>query len=700
MKNIIKPALLPINKFAFEEIRTRNMIYVDKTQLIYNMISMPDYYFLSRPRRFGKSLLVSILKHYYLGHRQYFKGLWIDQHSDCQWKEWPVLIIDFNSISSGNKEELKQGFHDVLENNMDRYNIKLSQKGLKEKFKEALTKLNKATNSKVVILVDEYDKPIIDHLAGEDQTKIAKANRSVMKEFFGVLKDNEAGPLVELLFITGVSKFSQVSIFSDLNTMTDISMDEEYSTLLGYTQEELDFYFANWLEQWHVEKNINISTIKNRLKERYDGFRFSKKDVKVYNPISILFSLQQKNYNKNYWFKTATPTFLIDLLVEKNINIPDIENARLVDTDFDSFDPDNINSIALMFQTGYLTIKDVIKQEISPDLYVFDYPNVEVKESFLKLLMVRFSKIETYNSEPFYIFSDLANKRFELIIDNMQTLFKLIPKLDMHDGKFFHQFFYMMIKTTCPISRALDKTDKMLMYVESDEKKFILNFSCQYSTQELLSQIKNSNFFKSYPDIYKIGIHFDLPQRKILDWTFELPNPEPVPIPKEMENSIKKIKIFLSSSVELMMERQEIALFIQRENNKLIQKGFYYELIIWEDLLHSFTKDKIQNYFNEKMLECDVVIVLFGSKLGKFTNEEFQFAWKHLKKGNNPKYMFVFFKEVTISSQDRKAFKNYSKILDIIDLIEKNEQLYESFKDSYQLIGFLKKQFDLIKEVN
>jgi len=195
------PATLPINQFAFEKIRSEKMIYVDKTQLIYNLVSNPDYYFLSRPRRFGKSLLVSILKHLYLGNRKYFKGLWIDQHAEWEWKKWPILFFDFNSISNGNEQELKQGLHYALEINMDRYNIKLFKTGLKEKFKEALIQLNKATNSKIVVLVDEYDKPIIDHLDNEEQIQIANKNRRIIKEFYGVLKDIEAGPIYGRIFV-------------------------------------------------------------------------------------------------------------------------------------------------------------------------------------------------------------------------------------------------------------------------------------------------------------------------------------------------------------------------------------------------------------------------------------------------------------------------------------------------------------------
>jgi hypothetical protein len=178
MNKSVTPAPLPTNQFVFEKIRSENMIYVDKTQLIYNMISNPDYYFLSRPRRFGKSLLVSILKHIYLGNRDYFKGLWIEQHTDWEWKEWPILLFDFNSISNGNEEDLKHDLQDSLVHSLERYDIKLSTKNLKQKFKEALIKLNKATKRKIVILVDEYDKPIIDHLDNEAHIQIAKKKQA------------------------------------------------------------------------------------------------------------------------------------------------------------------------------------------------------------------------------------------------------------------------------------------------------------------------------------------------------------------------------------------------------------------------------------------------------------------------------------------------------------------------------------------
>jgi hypothetical protein len=696
MKNKLTPAPLPINQFAFEKIRSKNMIYVDKTQQIYNMISNPDYYFLSRPRRFGKSLLVSILKHIYLGNRNYFKGLWIDQHTDWEWKEWPIIWFDFNSISNGNENELKQGLHDALEHNLDRYHIKLIKTGLKEKFKEALSQLHKATHSKIVILVDEYDKPIIDHLDDEEQIQIAKKNRRVMKEFYGILKDIEAGPLVELLFITGVSKFSQVSVFSELNTLTDLSMDENYATLLGYTQHELDTYFVDWIEKWRTEKQFSSQTIQQQLKNRYNGFRFSVAEDYVYNPISILNALKKQSFD-NYWFDTATPTFLINLLLNSEITIPKIEQARLPKTHFNSFEPDDINIIAILFQTGYLTIKAVDWHNKFNVLYAFDFPNWEVKEAFLELLMMRFGNISHYDFRHKTIINDLSNQRFQLVVNTIQHVFNCIPPMDSHNADFFHYFYYMMIRSACPFSRVIDTDNKIHVLLEFDHQQFAINFSCTYSVQELLMQINASRGIVSPDsDVYKIAIHFDTNKRTIDDWNAETPEPTPVMIPEKQISTIQKTKIFIASSNDLSHERKEITLWASRKNKKLIAQNQYIDLVLWENLLQSFQGKRVQDYFNEEMLQCDIVIVLFYTQLGAFTREEFELTCRNLDQTNKPAHLFVFFKTTPPEKITKDYIKEYTKVLELREHIENSQQIYLLFDTVDSLILQLDRQIDLV----
>jgi len=674
MKKRVTPAPLPTNQFVFEKIRSQNMIYVDKTQLIYTMISKPEYYFLSRPRRFGKSLLVSILKHIYLGNREYFKGLWIDQHTDWEWKEWPVIVFDFNGISSSDDLALKRGLASSLQRNADKYHIQLKESDIKEKFIELIKVLNKATNSKIVILVDEYDKPIIDHLDSEEQIKIAKNNRRIMKEFYGVLKDTEIGSLVEFFFITGVSKFSQVSVFSELNTLNDLSMDKNYAALLGYTQDEMDRYFADWIEQWSMEKNEDSETIKARLKMRYDGFRFTEAEVYVYNPISILNALKNQSY-ESYWFRTATPTFLIKLLLQSDVSIPEIEHAELSAIQFNSFEPDNLNIIALMFQTGYLTIKNVIDKQDVSRLYSLYFPNIEVKEAFLELLMIHFAQIKKYNSRHLLILNDLNHQRFQSAVNTMQSVFERIPRLETHDSHFYHHFFYMMIKSACPICHTIDKTDKMLMLIDSKENQFVINFSCHGSVQELLEQIKSRKLTDG--ETYKLAIHFDTNQRKIDNWDVEFPEPKAQPIKK---NQFRP-KIYISSTYEDLKDHREAVY------KTLRQLG--HDVIAMEDYVASDARPL------EKCLadvsKCDVYIGLFAWRYGYIPPGQeksiTQLEYECAKNAEKPCYIFIL---------DKAAAW-------VPDFIDENRTRINQFKNKLQtdhMVQFFKTVDDLKAKVS
>ena len=349
-----------------------------------------------------------------------------------------------------------------------------------------------------------------------------------------------------------------------------------------------------------------------------------------------------------------------------------------------------------MFQTVYLTIKDVQINTFGNNMFSLDFPNIEVKEAFLELLMIHIAQLKHHNSNYQLIMQDLLQQRFHSAVNTMQTVFDRIPRLENHDSHFYHHFFYMLINSACPSSRIIDKNDKMMFIINEKNQQFVINFSCQYSVNELMKQIKTNSELPA--DLQKIAIHFDTDHRKIDDWNIEMPRPKPVEIPESLLDSIKTIKIFLASSSELSQERQEFALLIHKENKQLIKKGHYLELVLWEDLLHSFHEERIQDYFNEKMLECDVVVVVIGSKLADFTEEEFNLAWEHLKKEHHPGFLFVYVKDISIPSQDRTAFKNYSKVLDLIETIEQNEQLYERFKDPVDLVYKFKSQlFHIIK---
>jgi len=233
---------LPINISSFERLTQNNMLYVDKTELIYNFISTTGQYFLSRPRRFGKTLLISLMRFLFMGKKEYFENLWIGKNNRWDFKKFPVILLDFNGITNETPDEFKLMLGNALVEISENYEITLKQSRLKERLKELILKLYKKYDSKIVIFIDEYDKPIIDHLgAGDDRLDIAIKNRNILKSFYGTLKENSVDNALYLLFITGVSKFSHTSIFSDLNNLTDLTMDKEYASLLGYTEEEIQF---------------------------------------------------------------------------------------------------------------------------------------------------------------------------------------------------------------------------------------------------------------------------------------------------------------------------------------------------------------------------------------------------------------------------------------------------------------------------
>ncbi|MEZ5039077.1 MAG: AAA family ATPase [Saprospiraceae bacterium] len=362
---------LPIGIQSFREIREKGYLYVDKTAEIFNLIESGKYHFLSRPRRFGKSLTLSTISELFSGSRELFKNLWIDEH--WSWEQiQPVIHFSFSSI--GYKTAgLEQALQNMLNAEAAKNGIVLKAKGYDQKFKELLEKLS--AKGQVVLLIDEYDKPMIDYL---DEKETALGNQQILKAFYSIIKD--ADPFISFLLITGVSKFSKVSIFSELNNLKDITIHPKFSTLVGYTQKEVEQYFSSWTEELMGEYEINEQELIQRIRSWYNGYSWDGKHF-VYNPFSIL-SFFDTGQFQNYWFSTGTPTFLIKLLKERMVY--ETGETEVGQVAFDGFDLENIDTISLLFQTGYLTIK-----AIAPlGLYKLDYPNKEVKDSMLQYLLL------------------------------------------------------------------------------------------------------------------------------------------------------------------------------------------------------------------------------------------------------------------------------------------------------------------------
>ena len=371
---------LPIGESSFENLRTRGYLYVDKTRWIHRLVTEGSYYFLARPRRFGKSLLVSTLKSLFEGRRDLFAGLWIDRHGEWEWQEHPVVVLDLNALDASTPDALREDLSAYLSRIAQEWQVAEPQGSIVARFGELIRSLYLKTGRQVAVLIDEYDRPIISHLGrGAEELALAVKNRDILRGFFGVLKAAEVVSALRFVFLTGVSQFSKVSIFSDLNNLNDLSMYSPYADLLGYTQEELEEYFGGHIAELAARLGCSYEAALAELSRWYDGYRFSDRDVRVYNPFSILNAFRRGQL-ESYWFVTGTPAFLVDLLKERRYDPIQMEGLQVSRSLFTTFDVERLLPEALLFQTGYLTIKDVDGR-----LYTLGYPNQEMKTTLMNI---------------------------------------------------------------------------------------------------------------------------------------------------------------------------------------------------------------------------------------------------------------------------------------------------------------------------
>ncbi|MEM7402526.1 MAG: AAA family ATPase [Myxococcota bacterium] len=388
---------LSIGIQEFPTVVEEGCVYVDKTQIIHHLLTAPRRpYFLARPRRFGKSLLISTLEALLQGKQELFANLWIGQQGRWNWSNThPVIRLDMSLIPHGNADELKEGLAAFMREVIREHELSVDlQQHPAALLRDTIKQL--AHSGQVVVLIDEYDKPLVDHLGGrneqqrEQQLNIAEANRDVLRDFYTVLKG--MGGYLRLVFVTGVSKFAKVSIFSGLNNLTDLTLSTHAATLLGYTQQELEHYFAPHLQRMAAERGQQMPQLLQEIKSWYDGFRFSSRGTHVYNPFSTLLLLWEREF-RAHWFQTGTPTFLIKLIQGNNKLQPsELAGAKVSETSFDSYELDemNLNVLPLMLQTGYLTIADydAVQQK-----YRLDFPNREVRRGFLENLLQSYAHL-------------------------------------------------------------------------------------------------------------------------------------------------------------------------------------------------------------------------------------------------------------------------------------------------------------------
>ncbi len=367
----------PIGIQNFEDLRRNGYAYVDKTQFVYKLADEGKYYFLSRPRRFGKILFLSTLEVYFQGKKELFEGLAIyDLETD--WKQYPIFHIDLNTANFREEGCLYNVLNDYLTAWEDKYGTRESEVTLPLRFKGVIARAAEKEGRNVVILVDEYDKPILQTQQNE---KLQEDHRNQLKAFYSVLKTQDR--YIKFAFLTGATKFGKISVFSDLNNLMDLSMDHRYVNICGNTEEELKSYFKEGISELASANGDSESETIDKLRMRYGGYHFEKNSEGIYNPFSVLNTLAKHRY-KNYWFETGTPTFLIELLKEHGYRLPDLSKEQVSANVMSSMDSSFPNLIPVIYQSGYLTIKGYDERFKK---YQLGFPNKEVEEGFLNLLL-------------------------------------------------------------------------------------------------------------------------------------------------------------------------------------------------------------------------------------------------------------------------------------------------------------------------
>lgn len=368
--------LYPIGIQSFEEIRNSDYVYVDKTTLIYQMVSKGKYYFLSRPRRFGKSLLVSTMEAYFSGRKDLFKGLAMES-LEKDWTEYPVLHLDLTGSSYTDVSHLRISLDQHLRKWESLYDVTPMSEEVSSRFKDIIDAAYRKTGQKVVILIDEYEKPIIDNI---DNPELMEQFRRELQGFYSVIKGKDNA--IRFAFLTGVTKLGKMSIFSGLNNLNDISMDVRYSDICGISEQELKSYFSESVKTLAEVNGLSVEECYEKLASMYDGYHFSENSIGVYNPFSLLNTFNSGKF-RMYWFETGTPTFLVRYLKQGNYNL---DNISRNDVSLETLTGSNYVSpapITLMYQAGYLTIKDYDQRF---NTYNLDYPNEEVKRGFMHSL--------------------------------------------------------------------------------------------------------------------------------------------------------------------------------------------------------------------------------------------------------------------------------------------------------------------------
>ena len=511
------PRRYPLGIQTFQKIIEENMLYVDKTELIYKLTQSYSYVFLSRPRRFGKSLLVSTLASYFRGEKELFKGLAMER-LEKQWKKHPVIHLSLASVKEIEPEKIEESLSDRLRDIEHQFGIERKSNILGSRLKDIIQQTTEQYGEKAVVVLDEYDAPLLNVLHDEQRLKDV---RQLMRTLYAPLKDCD--PYLRFVFITGISKFSQLSIFSEINNLTVISMDDEYAALCGFTQQEIEENFQEGIKQLAEKEELSVEQTLDKLRQMYDGYHFSSDSPGVYNPYSIINALAKKKI-ENFWFSTGTPSFLVEMLRKFHTDISRIDGSEAVATSFDA-PTENMKSILpLFYQSGYITINNFDRKA---NIFTLGFPNKEVKTGLMDNLYTYYvaPTLDYRATNIWRISKGLLEDDPETSLQTLQAYLEGIPYQDSRfDENHYTQMLYVIfsllgLHVDSQVRTAKGRLD---VVVRTEGHIYVMEVKLDRPAQEAIEQIDSRNYLLPYSldgrQLTKIGISFSTEERNVTEW--------------------------------------------------------------------------------------------------------------------------------------------------------------------------------------
>lgn len=513
--------IYPIGIQNFEKIRREGFFYVDKTALIYQMIKTGSYYFLSRPRRFGKSLLISTLEAYFQGKKELFEGLAMEK-LEKDWIKYPILHIDLNTEKYDTPESLENKLNRNLVEWEKKYGAEPAETSLAMRFEGIIGRACEQEGQSVVILVDEYDKPMLQAIGNEE---LQKSFRNTLKAFYGALKSKDG--CIKFGILTGVTKFGKVSVFSDLNNLDDISMQQNYVEICGVSDRELHENLEVELHELADSQGLTYEEVCEELRKKYDGYHFTHNSIGIYNPFSLLNTFKYYAFG-SYWFETGTPTYLVELLKKHHYNLQRMAHEETSAEVLNSIDSTSDNPIPVIYQSGYLTIKSYDNRF---GIYRLGFPNLEVEEGFIKFLLPYYAANTNAVESSFEIqkfVREIEAGDYGSFFRRLQSFFadtpyELVRDLELH----YQNVLFIVFKLVGFYVKAEYHTSegRIDLVLQTDQFIYIMEFKLEGTAEEALQQINEKHYAKPFETdgrkIFKIGVNFSLKTRNIEKWIVE-----------------------------------------------------------------------------------------------------------------------------------------------------------------------------------